>query len=56
VFRPVASYATVSRTMDGRRSRPPAFAIRADRARMPQVAKPRAGLSSDQRIVSADFH
>jgi hypothetical protein len=27
-------------------------ALRADRAPMPQVAKPRAGLSSDQRIVS----
>lgn len=31
---------------------PASGALRADRAPMPQVAKPRAGLSSGQRIVS----
>jgi hypothetical protein len=47
-----ASHATVSRTMDSQWAGRPHAALRADRAPMPQVAKPRAGRSSDQPIVS----
>jgi hypothetical protein len=43
--------------MDGRRAgRPASAALRADRAPTPQVAKPRAGLSSDQQIVNPASH
>jgi len=51
VFRPVASYATVSRTMDGRRAGRVSAPLRADRAHAAD-GEPRAGLSSDQQIVN----
>jgi hypothetical protein len=53
---PAASYVTISRMMDGRRAGRPHRPHSPRTAPMPQMAKPRAGLSSGQQIVNPASH